>query len=172
MSLIPFLNLSFLTWSYGQFLRFVFHYLFSWSNWLSTCNVNFCIILIYISIVFSFLWIFFLQSETDPNTAYLIVSLFFTAWSFGLMFFYCQLGEMMITHQFELFDDKLCQCKWYLFRIEMQKMLVIFMTDTQQSIFIRGYGDIRCTRATFKQVIFDVNICCGKYFILFYFIQF
>lgn len=72
----------------------------------------------------------------------------------AMIFFPCELGEM-VTNQYELLDDELCQLDWYLFPIEMQRSLVIFMSFTQQPAMIRGFANVRCGRDTFKKVGFD-----------------
>lgn len=58
----------------------------------------------------------------------------------------------MVTIQFRVFSMELCQCNWHLFPIDIQRMLLIFISHTQQPIFIRSYGNILCTREFFKQV--------------------
>lgn len=63
----------------------------------------------------------------------------------------CWCGEM-VTHEFEIVSNELKKCKWYLLPLEMQKILLILITNAQHSTFIRGYGDIRCTRETFLNV--------------------
>lgn len=96
-------------------------------------------------------------------------------WSFGFIACFCEMGELVIqhsanhkriicswihityfylkvTHQFIRFNAKLCQCDWYLFPIGIQRMLVIFMSDTQQPVSIQGYGNIQCKRENFKTV--------------------
>ena len=72
-------------------------------------------------------------------------------WIFATIAFFCEMGEM-VTDQFEKFNTKLYQCDWYLFPIEVQRMLVIFMSDTQKPVFIHGYGNILCIRENFKKV--------------------
>lgn len=68
-----------------------------------------------------------------------------------LVFLVCELGEM-VTSQYESLNDELHQCDWYLFPVGMQRMLVIFMSYTQQPVLIRGYGNVRCVRVSFKNV--------------------
>lgn len=96
---------------------------------------------------------FFQQSDDNSNTAELILPIIMVGWSFTIIFFYCHFGAM-VCNQFSNFDDELCQCHWYLFPVEVQKLLLIFMSDSQQSTYIRGYGGILCTRDSFKNVIF------------------
>lgn len=73
-------------------------------------------------------------------------------WSFATVFYFSEFGEM-VAHKFQIFHDHSIRCKWYLFPLEMQRSFVIFLLDVQQSINIRGYGNIVCTRGTFKEAL-------------------
>lgn len=73
------------------------------------------------------------------------------AYSFGVIFVECEFGEM-ITYKFDTFNEELCESRWYLFSNEMQRMILIFISNTQQPVYIRGYGNIVCARDAFKQV--------------------
>lgn len=74
-----------------------------------------------------------------------------------MVFFNSELGER-VTLQFNAFNELLCQSEWYLLPLDVQRMLVIFMMDTEQPAVIQGYGNIECTRASFKKV----DIFAGK----------
>lgn len=63
----------------------------------------------------------------------------------------CEFGEI-VSNQFNVFDGTLCQCNWYAFPIEMQRLLVTFMTSTQRPAIIRGYANTEFTRDAFKSV--------------------
>lgn len=58
----------------------------------------------------------------------------------------------MVTERFENLDAELCQCNWYMYPIGLQKMWIIFMLNFRHSTYIRGYGDIQCSRGSFKAV--------------------
>lgn len=85
------------------------------------------------------------------------------------MALFCEFGEM-ITGQFIAFnDDELSQLSWYLFSVELQRLLVIFMAFTQKPMTVRGSGNIKCTRESFKKVNeFPSNQNCMR---LLYFLQ-
>lgn len=68
------------------------------------------------------------------------------------IFFICEFGEM-VGHQFNLFDEELCQCNWYEFPIELQKVLMTFMSSIQRPAIFQGYGGTECTRDEFKKVL-------------------
>lgn len=63
----------------------------------------------------------------------------------------CECGET-VTSQFEMFNDELNLCKWYVFPTEMQKMLIIAMANAQQPTILRGFGNTLCIRESFKKV--------------------
>lgn len=71
--------------------------------------------------------------------------------SFAIIFAFCELGAQ-VTHQFNSLDDVLCQVKWYILPIEVQRMVIMLMLDAQQAVFLRGYGNIVCSRDSFKNV--------------------
>lgn len=75
----------------------------------------------------------------------------FMFWSFLVDGVYCSCGEM-VTAEFQMISNELDQCKWYFLPLKMQQTLLIFIVNAQQSTFIRGYGNIYCTRETFKNV--------------------
>lgn len=68
-----------------------------------------------------------------------------------MIFFFCILGEM-VTNQFEMFNDELSQCNWYVLPFELQKIMIIVIVNAQRETVIRGFGNILCTRQTFKKV--------------------
>lgn len=68
-----------------------------------------------------------------------------------LILLLCELGET-VANQYALLNDELCQCDWYLFSVEMQQLLLTFMSFSQQPVTIRGYGNTQCIRETFKKV--------------------
>lgn len=72
-------------------------------------------------------------------------------WSFVVIFCVCEFGHQL-TQEFEMFDEKLCQFNWYLLPIELQRMFVIVMANAQQPNVMQGFGNIQCTRDSFKQV--------------------
>ena len=85
------------------------------------------------------------------NSVELLYSLRQVFWAFGLIGCFCELGEM-VTKLFDKFNVRLYQCDWYLFPIEVQRMLVVFMSDTQQPVFVHASGNIQCIRENFKKV--------------------
>lgn len=91
------------------------------------------------------------KSEHTTNPIFLATEGCLVFWSFVVVLLFCVSGEM-VTYQFNMYNEVLNKVNWYTFPVEMQQMLVIFMSITQSSTFIRGYGNIVCTRDSFKQV--------------------
>lgn len=97
-----------------------------------------------------------MQSQPNPNPIEILTQSILVTWSFILIFFLCQCGQF-VTNQFDYFDDKLYQCNWHLFPIEIQRMLVIVMTNTQRPSTVHGFANTFCTRDAFKGVKFRVT---------------
>lgn len=49
-------------------------------------------------------------------------------------------------------------CDWYKFPFEVQRLLPIIISNTQKSVVVKGFGNINCTRKSFKAVIHSVHI--------------
>lgn len=47
-------------------------------------------------------------------------------WSFALILFFCEFGHKL-SHKFEDFGYEISQLDWYLFSIEIRKMLPFFI---------------------------------------------
>lgn len=86
-------------------------------------------------------------------------------WIFGFILLVCEFGER-VTTQFEQFGVEFNQCDWSKLSTEMQRMYLIFLLYAQQPKHIQSYGNIECTRETFKQVRFLIgrHICLSVVF--------
>lgn len=100
--------------------------------------------------LFSFIFQISKSSDTDLHTLVNIVLVIIPV--FGILFIVCELCQRL-TQKFDDFNDNLWECRWYLYPNRLQQMFLIFGANTQQSVNIRGYGNIMCTRETFKKVI-------------------
>lgn len=112
-----------------------------------------------------------LKSEPDSDPSQFVMPLLMVFWSFAFIFFYCELGQS-VTNQFNHFDDALCQCKWYLCSVDLQQMLLTFMSDTQQPMLLRGYANIVCARDSFKNVTKNPNKIGQRIVVIPYILQF
>lgn len=98
-----------------------------------------------------------LKSGENVNLIELLFAIITTSASFLIIFSMCEFGEM-VNNRFDLFDDELCECKWYTFPIELQKLLLTFMSNTQREAIIRGIGSTECNREAFKKVTSFVDV--------------
>lgn len=78
-------------------------------------------------------------------------------WAFGMIAFFCEFSEQMITG-FVKFNDEIYRCEWYVLPNQLQRMYLMFTLDTQQPKMIQGYGNISCTREAFKKVEFGFSL--------------
>lgn len=92
------------------------------------------------------------MSEFNPIE--LITPVIAVCWTFFIIAILCELGER-VTQQFNAFNEQVIQCEWHLFSLDLQRMLLIFMCDSQQPAFVRGFANIVCTRDSFKKVNFQ-----------------
>lgn len=72
-------------------------------------------------------------------------------WSFAAVFFLCHFSENVST-SFEKLNDRLFECDWYLLPNELQRSFFITTIAVQEPIHIRGFGNVLCTRQSFKEV--------------------
>lgn len=84
-------------------------------------------------------------------------------WVFFVAFVLCEIGER-VTIQFELFGEEVERCDWHVLPIEMQRMYLIFLSDTQQPKHITCYGAVHFTRETFKEVFKETGLVQLSYF--------
>lgn len=71
--------------------------------------------------------------------------------SYTFLYIFCNFGQKL-TDRFELFEDVMCKCQWYLFPIEMQQTFAFVMMNVQQSATVKCFGNIELNRETSKQV--------------------
>lgn len=93
----------------------------------------------------------FKKSNSTSTTSELLQPLLSVVWSFAIVFGICEFGERL-TGRFDVFDATLWQCNWYSYPIELQRSLPILMANAQQIPFLKSYGNITCTRDSFKMV--------------------
>lgn len=99
------------------------------------------------------------KSDHDANSIELVKIVSQLFWSIVFIFLICEnCGQ--VTLKFEMINDTLCQCNWYLFSNEMQKMLVIVMINAQEPTMIHGFFETPCTRESFKKVNIFSSIVC------------
>lgn len=103
------------------------------------------------SSILKYFFNFIFQSEVPVEVSALIPIFFSTNWIFIFIFIYCELGQR-VSEAFDKPYDAICQFKLHLFPMDVQRMLPIIIVGAQQPIDLRGYGNISCTRDSFKRV--------------------
>lgn len=123
-----------------QLVRFI--HCINQSHWAFDQNV---------SIIYSSF--FSVKSDRNSLLIELCRTILMVFWTFVCLFVVCEIGEMLMA-KFEMFNAELCQCNWYLYSIKMQRMLMIFISNTQQPTIIQTIGNRLCARITFTSVKF------------------
>lgn len=84
----------------------------------------------------------------------LMVSVASVFWSFAYIFLVCDFGERVSAGFGESYAV-LCTFDWYLYPIDIQRMLHIIMISVQSPVVFRSFGNIPCTREQAKKVGLD-----------------
>lgn len=77
--------------------------------------------------------------------------MFEAGYAFTVVFLVCELCQRA-TDAFNKINDTIGGFDWYLFPIEIQKMLPTIMIVTQKIVGQKYFGSIMCLRPTFKKV--------------------
>lgn len=80
--------------------------------------------------------------------AVLIVEILY---QFGSVFIICEVGEQL-KNRFIQIDHSFEQLKWYLFPVDVQKLLPLIIANIQQEATIACFGSLSCTRELFEKV--------------------
>lgn len=72
-------------------------------------------------------------------------------YTFAALFVVTEISQR-VTLTFEECNEMIGQFEWYLFPIEIQRLLPIVMQSTQQPIEVKCLGSVACNRETFKYV--------------------
>lgn len=89
-------------------------------------------------------------------------------YSFGLMFFACELGQRT-NDALDECSKMIDQLNWYLFPEEVKRVLPIIINFAQQPIAFYCFGSTACIRETFKYVCIQRQLICEiSYMIIVY----
>lgn len=69
----------------------------------------------------------------------------------ALVFIISELGQRM-SDTFDEIDSTLDKSDWYLFPIEIKRMLPMIIANAQEPVSLECFGSIICSRNTFKNV--------------------
>lgn len=101
---------------------------------------------------FECVFLHLIKWDNDSKLVEVIVLSMTILWIFGFNFIICESGGR-VTDQFKRFGSKFSECEWNELSIEMRRMYLIFLSDTQQPKNLKSYAGIMCIRGTFKQVL-------------------
>lgn len=99
---------------------------------------------------------YFEQLNDNAKSLDIVMALLSAIWTFVFIFMVCE-PVQRVTNQFEMFNKELSRCVWYELPNELQQMYLIFLSDTQQAKTVACYGNIECSRDTFKKVFGNEN---------------
>lgn len=69
----------------------------------------------------------------------------------------------MVTSAFSVASVDIFHCDWFLFPMNIQRMLPVIIQNARQPVYFRGFGNVICTREAFKGV---ANLAFSYFFIL------
>lgn len=72
-------------------------------------------------------------------------------WAVCMVFFSCEIGQRF-SNAYEDVNDVIGCMNWNYLPLEIQRMLLIIMLDTQQPFEVNCFGSTACNRETFKKV--------------------
>lgn len=72
-------------------------------------------------------------------------------WSFVTIYAFCEMGET-VTSQFNIIEESLNECNWYLFSLKLQRIHLIVLANAQHPTTVNGFGNLVCTRDSMKKV--------------------
>lgn len=111
--------------------------------------------------------------QRDHNLFILLVTISYASYAFGVVLLICELGQRL-TDAFDELCDTIEGFDWYLFPIDIQRMVPTLLIAAQKQVVLVCFGSISGTRDTFKRVSathqFAVtshrfpNTCIAKYF--------
>lgn len=73
---------------------------------------------------------------------------------FATAFIACELGQRM-TDAFNQVNSAVGKSDWYLFPMEIKRMLPMVIAIAQQPVSMECFGSIKCARDCFKNVSID-----------------
>ena len=92
-----------------------------------------------------------IQTHRGDNLTVLLITMLEAIYAFGVLLIACELcgGN---NQAYDECSDMVDQLDWYLFPIEIQRMMPTILHFTQQPIEIKCFGSTACNREVFKYV--------------------
>lgn len=91
------------------------------------------------------------QWQNEKNSMVLQLTIFDACLAFGILALACELSQR-IENTFIEIDAIIGRCDWYLYPIEIQRILPMIISMTQQPVTIECFGSASCNRDQFKKV--------------------
>ena len=87
----------------------------------------------------------------------LLIAFGYACYAFGVAFIACEIVQH-ICDAINSYDMHIGQTDWYLYPIELKKMLPVIINMAQKPVVIKGFGSMPTNRELFKKVN-QYNIC-------------
>lgn len=81
--------------------------------------------------------------------------MFLGFWALNLVFAACECVQRF-TDAFGEINDVIDQLDWYLYPVEIQRLLIPIMMNAQKPVTINFFGSITCCREQFRKVCQDL----------------
>lgn len=103
----------------------------------------------------SFFFFFFIlyefQSHYEDSMIVVMESVLYGFGTLGLIFIVCECAQLL-TNAFSDINATVSRFDWYLYPIEIQKLLVQITMYAQKPVVIAFFGSIECSREQFRKV--------------------
>lgn len=90
------------------------------------------------------------QWQHEKDSMVLQLTVFDACLAFGTLAMACELCQR-IENAFAQIDDAIGQFDWYLFPIEIQRILPTIIVMAQQPVTVECFGSASCNREQFKK---------------------
>lgn len=104
-----------------------------------------------------------LQSKDTINPVTLWNSIFLGSLILGFLFTACEIGERL-SDMFDEIGYEVDKFNWYLFPVEIQRMMPTILIGVQRPIVVGCFGIFSCSREQFKMVKFFLKQLNEKQF--------
>lgn len=128
------------------------------------CTLNICVAMLTIEIdlvrIIQFILLYWVvrqsvslwhQSHYEDNLIVLLESLFYGFWALTLIFAVCECCQRYVN-TFSDINDTFVQLRWYLYPIEIRRLLILMILNAQYPIDIAFFGSMTCCREQFRKV--------------------
>lgn len=97
------------------------------------------------------------QSKDEKNLLTLLLTVFVACYGLSILFLACELSQRL-GNAFTEIDRMIEQFDWYLFPLNIRRMLPIIIAVAQEPVNLECFGSISCNRAVFQKVCIVVHM--------------